>query len=55
MRSQEKRGGSDTLLKLYLAIADDLNALPPQLPARQFPRDPRGGMPTWSGAEGRTL
>ena len=55
MLFQEKRGGSDTLLKLYIAIDDDLKALQPPLQARQFPRDPRGGTPTLSVAEVLTI
>lgn len=55
MLIQEKIRGSDTLLKLYSAIDDDLKALHPQLRARQLPRDPRGGMPTLSPAEVVTI
>jgi len=55
MLIQEKRGGSDTLLKLYIAIDDDLKALQPPLQARQFPRNPRGGTPTLSVAEVLTI
>jgi IS5 family transposase len=51
MLIQEKIGGSETLLKLYIAIDDDLKALQPHLQARQLPRDPRGGTPTLSAAE----
>ena len=46
MLPQEKRSGSDTLLKLFLAIDEDLKALRPQLQAKQLPHDPRGGTPT---------
>lgn len=55
MLIQEKIGGSDTLLKLYTAIDDDLKALQPQLQARQLPRDARGGTPTLSAAEVLTI
>ena len=55
MLMQEKINGSDTLLKLYVAIDDkDLN-LQPQLRAKQLPRDPRGGVPTLSAAEVLTI
>ena len=43
MLIQEKISGSETLLKLYVAIDDDLKALRPHLQARHLPRDPRGG------------
>jgi hypothetical protein len=43
MLIQAKRSGADTLLKLSIAIDEDLNALHPQLRGRQLPRDPRGG------------
>lgn len=55
MLIQEKISGSDTLLKLYVAIDEDLKALHPQLRAEQLPRDPRGGTPTWSAAEVLTI
>jgi IS5 family transposase len=55
MLIQEKISGSDTLLKLYIAIDDDLKALRPQLQAKQLPRDPRGGTPTLSAAEVLTI
>jgi hypothetical protein len=55
MRRQEKISGSDTLLKLSIAIDEDLKALRPQLQAKQLPRDPRGGRPSWSAAEGLTI
>jgi hypothetical protein len=51
MLMQEQRSGSDTLLKLYIAIAEDLKALHPQPQAQHLPRDPRGGTPTLSAAE----
>jgi hypothetical protein len=43
MLIQEKISGSDTLLKLSIAIDEGLKALHPQLRGRQLPRDPRGG------------
>jgi hypothetical protein len=43
MLIQEKISGSDTLLKLSLAIDEDFKALHPQLRGRQLPPDPRGG------------
>ena len=52
---QEKISGSATLLKLYLAIDEDLKVLQPQLRAKQLPRDPRGGVPTLSAAEVLTI
>jgi IS5 family transposase len=55
MLIQEKISGSDTLLKLYIAIDEDLKALQPQLQAKQLPRDPRGGTPTLSAAEVLTI
>jgi hypothetical protein len=55
MLIQEKISGSDTLLKLYVAIDEDLKALPPQLQSNLLPRDPRGGTPTWSAAEVVTM
>ena len=51
MLIQEKISGSETLLKLYVAIDDALTALQPQLQAKHLPRDPRGGAPTLSAAE----
>ena len=51
MLIQEQRSGSETLLKLYIAIDEDLKALQPQLRAKHLPRDPRGGSPTLSAAE----
>jgi hypothetical protein len=55
MLMQEKINAPDTLLKLYIAIDDDLKALHPQLQAKQLPRDPRGGTPTLSAAEVLTI
>ena len=55
MLMQAKISGSDTLLKLYVAIDEDLKALHPQHQARQLPRDPRGGTPTLSAAEVLTI
>ena len=55
MLRQEKRSGTDTLLKLYVAIDEDLKALQPQLQAKHLPRDPRGGSPTLSAAEVLTV
>ena len=55
MLMQEKISGSDTLLKLYIAIDEDLKALHPQLRAKQLPRDPRGGTPSLSAAEVLTI
>jgi hypothetical protein len=55
MLLQEKIGGSETLLKLYVAIDDDLKALRPQLQANHLPRDPRGGTPVLSAAEVLTI
>ena len=55
MLIQEKISGSETLLKLYVAIDDDLTALQPQLQAKHLPRDPRGGAPTLSAAEVLTI
>ena len=37
----EKISDPDTLLKLYVAIDEDLKALQPRLRAKQFPLDPR--------------
>jgi hypothetical protein len=55
MLIQEKISSPETLLKLYIAIDEDLKALRPQLQARQFPRDPRGGAPLLSAAEALTI
>ena len=51
MLRREKISGTETLLKLWVAIDDDLNARQPQLQAKHLPRDPRGGMPMRSAAE----
>jgi hypothetical protein len=50
MLIQEKINAPDTLLKLYVAIDEDLKALQPQLYAKQLPRDPCEGTPTLSAA-----
>lgn len=55
MLIQEKISGLDTLLKLYVALDEDLKALQPQLQAKHLPRDPRGGTPTLSAAEVVTI
>jgi Transposase DDE domain len=55
MLIQEKISGPETLLKLYVVIDDDLKALQPQMQAKQLPRDPRGGTPMLSAAEGLTI
>ena len=55
MLIQEKISGPDTLLKLYVAIDDDLKALQPQLQTKYLPRDPRGGTPILSAAEILTI
>jgi hypothetical protein len=55
MLIQEKINTPDTLLKLYVAIDEDLKALQPQLQAKQLPRDPRGGTPMLSAAEVLTI
>ena len=55
MLIQEKISAPDMLLKLYIAIDEDLKVLQPQLQARQLPRDPRGGTPTLSASEVLTL
>jgi IS5 family transposase len=55
MLIQEKISGPDTLLKLYVAIDDDLKALQPQVQTKYLPRDPRGGTPTLSAAEILTI
>jgi hypothetical protein len=55
MLIQEKRSGADTLLKLYVAIDEDLKGLQPQLRAKHLPRDPRGGTPLLSAAEVLTI
>ena len=55
MLRQEKRSGEETLLKLYVAIDEDLTVLQPQLQAKHLPRDPRGGTPVLSAAEVLTI
>jgi Transposase DDE domain len=55
MLIQAKISGSDSLLKLYVAMDEDLKALRPQLRAKQLPRDPRGGTPTLRAAEVLTI
>ena len=55
MLIQEKIGGADTLLKLYVTIDEDRKALQAQLRAKQLPRGPRGGTPTLSAAEVPTI
>jgi hypothetical protein len=55
MLIQEKISGPETLLKLYVAIDEDLKALQPQLQAKHLPRDPRGGTPWLSAAEVLTI
>jgi hypothetical protein len=55
MLIQEQISAPDMLLKLYIAIDEDLKVLQPQLQARQLPRDPRGGTPTLSASEVLTL
>ena len=52
---QEKISASDPLLKLYVAIDDDVRALQPRLWAKQVPADPRGGPPALSAAEVLTI
>jgi hypothetical protein len=54
MLIQEKLNAPDALLKLYVAIDEGLKALQPHLGAKHLPRDPRGGPPTLSAAEGLT-
>ena len=48
---QEKISGSDTLLKLNVAIDEDLKVLPPQLRIKQLPRGSSGSTLTLSAAE----
>jgi Transposase DDE domain len=55
MLIQEKISGPETLLKLYVAIDDDLKALRSQLQTKYLPRDPRGGTPVLSAAEVLTI
>ena len=51
MLRQEQRSGADTLLKLDVAIEDDLQALQPHLRAKPLPRAPRGRAPPVRAAE----
>src|SRR5262245_31105445 len=55
MLIQEKINAPDMLLKLYVAIDEDLNALHSQLRAKHLPRDPRGGWPELSAAAVLTI
>src|SRR5262249_8991814 len=55
MLVQEKISGVDTLLKLDVAIDEDLKAVQPQLQGKHLPRDRRGGVPTLSAAEVLTM
>ncbi len=55
MLIQEQIDGPETLLKLDVAIDEDLKALQAQLRPQQLPRAPRGEGPTLSAAEGLTL
>jgi hypothetical protein len=55
MLIQEKISAPDTLLKLYVAIDEDLKVLQPQLRTKQLPRDPRGSTPMLSAAEVLTI
>jgi Transposase DDE domain len=55
MLMQEKISGTDMLLKLYVAVDEDLKALQPQLQAKHLPRDTRGGTPVLSAAEVLTI
>jgi hypothetical protein len=55
MLMQEKISGPDTLLKLSVAIDENLKALQLQLQAIHLPRDPHGGTPTLSAAEVLTI
>jgi IS5 family transposase len=55
MLIQEKINAPDTLLKLYIAIDEDLKVLKPHLQAKHLPRDPRGGTPGLSAAEVLTI
>jgi IS5 family transposase len=52
---QEKINAPDTLLKLYVAIDEDLKVLRSHLQAHQLPRDPQGGTPELSAAEVLTM
>jgi hypothetical protein len=55
MLIQEKISAPDTLLKLYVAIDEELKALQPHLQAKQLLLDPRGGHPTLNAAEVLTI
>jgi hypothetical protein len=55
MLIQEKINAPDPLLKLYVAIDEDLTVLHSPLRAKQFPYDPWGGMPSLSAAEVLTI
>src|SRR5262245_10537219 len=55
MLIQEKINAPDTLLKLYVAIDEDLKALRPQLRTKHLPRNLRGGTPTLHAAEVITM
>jgi hypothetical protein len=55
MLMQEKISAPDMLLKLYVAIDEDLKALRPQLQAKHLPRALRGGTPGLSAAEVLTI
>jgi hypothetical protein len=55
MLIQEKIRDPDVLLKLYVAIDDDLKTLRAQLQAKQLPVDPRGGRPVLNAAEVLTI
>ena len=51
----QKINAPDPLLKLYVAIDEDLIVLHPPLQAKQFPYDPWGGMPSLSAAAVLTI
>lgn len=55
MLIQERINTPDRLLKIYVAIEEELKVLRPQLQAKYFPRDPRGGSPSLSAAEVLTI
>jgi hypothetical protein len=55
MLTQEKTGGSETFLKLSVAIDEDRKALRSQVRAKHLPRAPRGGTPLLSAAEVLTI
>ena len=55
MLIRAKISASDSLLKLYVAIDEDLKALRPQLQTKQLPRDSRGSTPSLSAAEVLTI